>query len=338
MLSTLEMTYPQSRKCLLPAAGLAALCCLAAFSQSPPTPPAPAEATASLTFEVASVKPAAPPQPGPGGRMMIAGPHGGPGTDDPERLTLPYLSLMGLLTRAYNVRNYQVTGPSWLDSERYEITAKVPPGATKEQANIMLQNLLAERFHLTLHHETKEFTGYELVVGKNGSKLKETSPEDAAIDQSLPSAPFANGPPKPDANGFIPLDRPGMVTMMRMSQKGGMAAHMTARAQPLSRFLDTLGNELKRPVVDKTGLTGKYDFTLEYAPENSGMVMMNGAPPPPPPPGAGQVQAQAAEASDDLEPNLMTAIQQQLGLRLDSKKIQLDVLIIDHADKVPTDN
>jgi len=269
--------------------------------------------------------------------MMFSGPSGGPGTDDPERLRLPNFSLMDLLTRAYDVKNYQVTGPSWLESERYDITAKLPSGTTKEQANIMLQNLLAERFHLKLHHDTKEFSGYELVVGKNGSKLKPTSPADAAVDQAASPASFANGPPKPDGNGFIPLDRPGMVIMMRMSPKGA-AAHLTARAQPLARLLDTLGNQLKRPVVDKTGLTGKYDFTLEFAPENSGMTMRSDGPPPPPPPGGASPAGPSNESQDDLEPNLTTAVQQQLGLRLDAKKIQLDVLIIDVADKVPTEN
>ncbi len=125
--------------------------------------------------------------------------------------------------------------------------------------------------------------------------------------------------------------------MMRMNEKGAMAAHMTARAQPLSRVVDTLSNELKRPVVDKTGLTGKYDFTLGYAPENMPGIMKAGGPPPPPPSGPDAAPG-AAPSPDDLEPTLTTAVQQQLGLRLDAKKIQLDTLVIDKADKTPTEN
>ncbi len=303
-------------------AALATLCGTAAFSQTPAAP----------EFDAASVKPAAPQG---DGRIMI-GKRGGPGTDDPGHATFTNMSLMNLITQAYNVKEYQVTGPSWLASERYDLQTVEPRDTTKEQFGLMMQKLLADRFHLTLHHESKEFQGYELVVAKGGSKLKETSPEDAAFDPATagppPPGPGRGNPPKLDANGFMSLDRPGLVMMMRMSDKGGIAAHMTARAQTLDRLTEALGNEMKRPVVDKTGLNGKYDFTLEYAPDN---LPGGGLPLPPPPPGA---QTTAPEAREDLEPTIASAIQQQLGLRLDAKKIQLDILVIDKGDKVPTAN
>jgi uncharacterized protein (TIGR03435 family) len=307
------------------AAALLILHGAAAFSQTPPAKP---------EFDAASVKPAQPIQ--PGARVML-GKQGGPGTQDPGHVTFHSSTLMDLIRLAYDVKDYQVTGPSWLTSERYEVEAKLPASATKEQFALMLQSLLAERFHLTLHHESKEFQGYELVVGKGGSKLKETSAEDAAADPNAPPPPPQSGPPKLDANGFIPLDRAGMVMMMRMNEKGALAARMTARAQPVAQVVDALSNELKRPVVDKTGLTGKYDFTLGYAPENVPAMMRAGGPPPPPPAGPNAAPG-AASSPDDLEPTLTTAIQQQLGLRLDAKKIQLDILVIDKADKTPTEN
>src|SRR4051812_37386675 len=143
--------------------------CAAAFPQTPAT---------SLTFEVASVKPSPPPS-GDRRVVMFGGGRGGPGSNDPGRLTYTNTTLMSLVTQAYNVKSYQVTAPAWMETERYDVIAKLPdttPPVTKEQSAIMLQNLLAERFHLTLHHDSKEFQGFELVVGKNGSKLKESSP------------------------------------------------------------------------------------------------------------------------------------------------------------------
>ncbi len=301
-------------------AALALLCSAAAFSQTP----------AVVEFDAASVKPAAPQG---DGRMMV-GMRGGPGTGDASHATFTNMSLMNLITRAYNVKEYQVTGPSWLGSERYDLETKEPADTTKEQFGLMLQKLLADRFHLTLHRESKEFQGYELTVGKGGAKLKESSAEDAAFDPAKagpPPGPGRGSPPKLDANGFISLDRPGMVMMMRMSGKGAVA-HMTSRAQTIDRLTEMLGNELKRPVVDGTGLKGKYDFTLEYAAEN----LPGGGPPPGGPPPAG-AQTGAAEAPDDLAPTITVAIQ-QLGLRLDAKKIQLDTLVIEKSDKVPTEN
>src|SRR5947207_312669 len=133
-------------------ASLAVLSCGAAFGQASPS------------FEVASVKPAeAPSTPG----MLRVGMRGGPGTPDPGQITYSNVSLKNVIMNAYNVKGYQITGPKWLDSERFDIVAKVPKGATKEEFRLMLQNLLAERFKLSLHHESKELPIYGLVVGKN---------------------------------------------------------------------------------------------------------------------------------------------------------------------------
>ena len=134
-------------------------------------------AAESPTFEVASVKPAEPPA---GMGMMRVMMRGGPGSADPGQITYSNVSLKNVLTIAYAVKGYQINGPKWLDSERFDIVAKIAKGATKEQFQLMLQNLLAERFKLTLHHETKELPMYALVVGKGGPKLKESVEEDTA--------------------------------------------------------------------------------------------------------------------------------------------------------------
>lgn len=163
--------------------------CALAFGQAPD----------NLMFEVASVKSA--PVPGNGQGVFFGPARGGPGTPDPGQITWSFATLKGMLLTAYDLKNYQVNGPSWLDTERYDVAAKVPAGATKEQVRVMWQNLLRDRFGLALHHESKEFQVEDLVVGKDGSKLKE-SPED-------PDAALLVGPPKRDKDGG--LDRPGAV-------------------------------------------------------------------------------------------------------------------------------
>src|SRR5580692_877613 len=113
-------------------------------------------------FEVASVKPSAPVP--PNGGVYFGPPRGGPGTPDPGLITWSYATLKGLLMAAYDVKNYAVSGPAWLNTERYDIVAKVPAGAAREQVNRMWQRLLAERFGVVLHHESREFQVEELVV------------------------------------------------------------------------------------------------------------------------------------------------------------------------------
>ncbi len=279
-------------------------------------------------FEVASVKPAAPLS---GGAIRI-GSSGGPGTSDPGQVKYTGLTLKNLLTTAYRVKVYQISGPSWLDTERYDIIAKMPPETTKEQFALMLQNLLAERFNLTLHHETKDLPLYELVVAKNGSKLKPY-----VQDPNAPPPPPPGSPPAMGKDG-VPSVPPG-ATMMSVSMTNGVQRmRMIATKQSLSKMADMLANQLGHPVIDKTGLAGEYDYSLEFSPEG----LPRGAlgmlpPPPPPPPGAGGPPV-ADSSGDQDSPSLVTAVQEQLGLRLESKKGPLDLLVIDHADKTPTEN
>src|SRR5580658_7705186 len=117
-------------------------------------------AAQTLSFEVASVKPS-PPSPDGAIRVMV---RGGPGTSDPGQITYRGRSLKDLISSAYGVKSFQVSGPGWLDTERYDIAAKIPEGTTKEQFNVMMQNLLAERFKLALRREKKEFPLYELTI------------------------------------------------------------------------------------------------------------------------------------------------------------------------------
>jgi uncharacterized protein (TIGR03435 family) len=268
-----------------------------AFGQSPE----------SLTFEVASVKPA--PVPTTGG--VFFGPaRGGPGTPDPGQITWSFVRLQDLLTTAYDVKPYQVSGPGWLATERYNVVAKVPMGATKEQVRVMWQNLIRERFTLVLHHESKEFQVEDLVIGKDGSKLKQSAED--------PDAALLVGPPKRDKNGA--LDRPGAIATIFP----GPDSHIStvAKSQPLSHLTNMLGNALGHPVIDKTGLTGKFDYTIDFK-----FVF----------PAQPEAEAAAPVASDP-GPDIASAVQQQLGLKLVPGRAKLDVLVIDSAARVPTEN
>ena len=269
-------------------------------------------------FEVASVKLSAPVP--PSGGVYFGPPRGGPGTPDPGMITWTYAKLRDLLMTAYNVKTYQLSGPAWLDTERYDILASVPAGATKEQVMVMWRKLLAERFGVVLHHESREFQVEELVIDKGGSNLKETT-WDAA-------SPLPPGPPQRDKNGG--LASPGQVAMIS-PRENGANVHMTARAQPISQLTATIGNMLGQPILDKTGLTGKYDYTIDYA-------VVPGVAYRPPPPGNGPGPGAAPLDAGEPEPDIAAAVQQQLGLRLVPGKATIDVLIVDKAEKVPTAN
>lgn len=270
----------------------------------------------SPVFEAASVKPA-PPPPGAGRPAM----HGGPGTSDPGRVAFNNVTLMNVLARAYEVKSYQVNGPTWLTSERYDIAAKIPAGATKDQYDLMLQNLLAARFHLALHHETHQLQGFDLIARGSGPRLKaspETEPAATGQDSGEPESP-----PKTDAGGFPILTSPGLV-LMEGVRGDAVVTFLTAKAQTVAALVDFLSREFRVPILDRTGLGGKFDFTLEFAPQPPGAV----------PP----VEAGPSNTAADSAPNLTVAVQQQLGLKLAPRKIAVDVLVIDHADRLPAGN
>jgi len=297
---------------ILLSASIAVFACATVFSQAA----AFGQAAENLTFDVASVKPTA--HPAPDGMLLIS--HGGPGTPDPGQITWGNVTLKQLLTTAYDVRPYQVSGPGWLDTERYDIIAKVPEGATKEQVNMMWGNLLKERFGMVVHHEPKEFPVDELVVAKGGPKFMETTLDLNAPPPPPPAGP--PGPPKLDKNGFPEMDGPGFQSSGRIGPDGFVIIRMAARAQEMSGLARVLGDQLNRPIVDKTGLTGKYDFKLEFM----GAALR---------PGPGLLHS---TPDDNTRENLAAAIQQQLGLRLASGKAKLDVVVVDKAEKAPSGN
>jgi uncharacterized protein (TIGR03435 family) len=192
----------------------------------------------SPAFEVASIKPGVPFPVGgfaPGSRLVcpITG-CGGPGTGSPERITFTYISLKDLIGAAYNVQRHQVEAPGWLDSARFDIVATVPPGATRDEANLMLQNLLADRFRLKLHRSTRELPVFALIVARNGPKLK--------VSADDPNAPKPRG------------------TLWSGGRK-----RLEFDSWTMASFARTLESDVGRPVIDMTGLEGTYDIRLEFA-------------------------------------------------------------------------
>jgi len=286
------------------------------------------QAPESLTFEVASVRPSS--VPGANERVFYGPARGGPGTSDPGQITWKNAALSNILLSAYDVQIFQFTAPDWLSTSRYDIVAKIPPGTTKQQVKIMWQNLLKERFGLVIHHESKEFRVENLVVAKGGAKLKKTDlPPDAE--------PFAPGgeAPKRDKNGFPDLNGTGLVIMLMMNPSGP-SARVVAKGLTLAEFASRLGQQLRHPVFDKTGLADRYDFTLEYTPDLSGMQL----PKLPPPPDGSPAPSPQTPVDGASEPgsNINSALEKQLGLKLTEAKASLDVIVVDHVEKVPTEN
>jgi uncharacterized protein (TIGR03435 family) len=285
---------------------LAALFCGATFGQSL----SPAETP--LAFEVASVKPTALPTRGCGYRM-----EGGPGSSDPGRVELHNISLAALVRLAYlgNIHaceSYWLSAPAWLDSEGFEIVAKLPPGTTWPQEQLMLLNLVVERFKLAIHREPKVISAYALLVGKYGPKFKESveSPASGDANENAPASPSAH-PPKAttDNEGFPAPAPPGSWTIRRNNH-----TRMQLSKVEVVTLARQLRNQLGVPVTDATGLKGTYDFTLSFLSDS------------------------LAASDSDVAPDLFTAVQQQLGLRLEPSKATIEVIVVDHVGKVPIEN
>jgi uncharacterized protein (TIGR03435 family) len=195
---------------------------------------------------------------------------------------------------AYNVQEYQLTAPSWVNDERYDITAKADGRTPEDQLRAMLQTLLKERFKLELHRQTKVMQVYALVVAKGGHKMQETASEGPSTMQED--------------------ERKGVVT--------GQANlwDMTAR---LSQLLGT-------PVVDMTGLKGRYAFTVNMAPYARGER-------PTGPPGAAPAGSPGGGMAD-MAGMLLPLLQEQMGLKLEARKMPVELIVIDRAEKVPEEN
>ena len=277
-------------------------------------------ATVPPAFEAASVKPADP-KAAPVNRSANAQAtlRGGPGTADPGRISYANVTLQSLLITAYGADCWvqedcdQVVGPAWLRSSRYDIDAKIPAGTTNDQFRIMLQNLLDERFHVALHHEMRDLPGYELTVAKGKAKLVVSPPAGGAGDPTGPLVKF--GAP----GEYGKLLRAGFLVFPYKGTRA-TANHAIGREQSLADITKLLNSLMNAHVVDKTGLAGKYDFTLDWVPDGVTVLQEGDGPEIAPPHG------------------IPTAMEDQLGLKLVRSKVALDTVVVDSADEIPTEN
>ncbi|HVW09213.1 MAG TPA: TIGR03435 family protein [Bryobacteraceae bacterium] len=273
------------------------------------------------TFEAASVHPSDP-RSAPVNRSANAQAtlRGGPGTADPGRISYANITLQSLLIVAYGADCKiqddcdQVIGPAWLRSNRYDMEAKLPGDTTAEQFRAMLQNLLAERFRMALHRETRDFPGYDLTLAKRGSKLIPSPASELGTGD--PAGPLVKfGAP----GQYGELLRPGFLIFPYKGTRS-TANHAVGREQSLAEITRLLGNLMNARIVDKTGMSGKYDFTIDWVPDGVTMI-------------------QEADGPEIAPPHgLPTAIEDQLGLKLVRTKITLDAIVVDNADKIPAAN
>ena len=322
-----------------------ALAAAAAFAQTKPA------------FEVATIKPSPPLDQAKllaamqaGGKMPIGA------NVDALRAEYLYLDLKSLMTYAYGVKPYQITGPDWMSAARFDIVAKMPEGSKKEDAPKMLQTLLEERFKLTTHRASAEHPVLALVAGKGGPKLKASAEKPVAIDESAPLKPGelkmdgAEGPVR------VKVDVTTGSSVIDMGLKGKMSYRLNPATQTfhidfsmttmegfadmITQLFAQIGGTGGRQVVDMTGIKGNYDASVELSlAELIAMARAAGADIPGGAPGGAGGRGNVPVASDPGGggSSLADAVQ-SMGLKLESRKAMVDQLIVDHIEKTPTEN
>jgi uncharacterized protein (TIGR03435 family) len=241
------------------------------------------------------------------------------------------MTLADLLIRAYKLEYYQFSIPDWMRDRglAFDLSARVPEGATKDQLDVMLQNLLADRFKMVVHRESREIEQYNLVLAKNGPKFKESPPPtpkpDPANDcfrdpRAAACLDTKKGPGRPlklGDDGYPVLQG----TMTGAFMQGRARIHYSETT--MTSFASYLSLQLRKPVTDATGLQGKYDIAMFWATDDA----LRAAPDP-----------GGVPVASDPAPTLMEALQDQLGLRVESKKGPVEFVVVDHAEKIPREN
>jgi len=268
-----------------------------------------AETPGPLRFEVASVRPSPPPQPG----QVSAGVH-----IDGAQVHLTYLSIKDLIRAAYKVKDYQILAPDFTSSARFDISAKLPSAATRDQLAEMLQSLLADRFGLKVHRESKEFPVYALTVDKGGLKMAESPADTDTSTVNVTTHSTAQ-------STTVDLGKGAYFTIGDHSFEAHKLT-MANLADMLARFEDL-------PVIDQTEAKGVFDFTLDIKPQEfmamkirSAVIAGMSMPP--------EALKLLDNASDD---SLQFALTKE-GLKLERRKAPLDVMVVDHVEKAPTEN
>jgi uncharacterized protein (TIGR03435 family) len=224
---------------------------------------------------------------------------GGPDTADPGRVHYPRVTLKALLMNAYDVRENQIAGPAWLDTEWYSIEATMPPETTKEQFRVMLRNLLQDRFKMASHPENRDLPVFALTVGRNGPKMNGSEPV------------TIKGPGGVALSEIKPIVHATVVTPPSFTYR------WTAHQATMDDLAKDLADEMHGRVTNLTGLKDKYNFTLGFSRRT--------------------LAAQPAADLDTGPPDVLAALQ-SIGLKLEERKGPASVIVIDRIEKVPTEN
>jgi uncharacterized protein (TIGR03435 family) len=324
---------------------LAVLATTAAFAQTKPT------------FDVATIKPAPPMDMAKVAAALQAGGKMPIGANvEFLRAEYLYLDLRSLISHAYGVKPYQITGPDWMATTRFDIVAKMPEGSKKEDAPKMLQTLLEERFKLTTHRASAEHPVLALVVGKGGPKLKASAEKPVAIDESAPLKPGESKMDGLDGPVRVRVDVTTGSSVIDMGLRGKMSYRLNPATQSLhidfsmttmagfadmiTQLFEQLGGTGGRQVVDMTGIKGNYDASVDLSlVEVIAMARAAGADIPVGAPVGAGGRGNVPVASDPGGGGTsLTDAVQSMGLKLESRKATVDQLIIDHIEKTPTEN
>ncbi|MEI9973865.1 MAG: TIGR03435 family protein [Ignavibacteriota bacterium] len=260
------------------AAAVALEICAAAFGQPEQALP---------EFEVASIKPSPPPD----GRGFSVFCKGGPGSTDPGLFTCTNFTVANLISLGFNLRPYQMAA-DFGDRAMYEISAKVPPGATREQFDSMLRKMVIDRFKLAYHFEKKEMQIYDLTIAKGGLKMRDSPPLEAEPETPTDHTKAPDFPKTSlDADGFPKVPKPKRGSSMTMMSK---VARWTASGVAMAGIIAQIEGQMRGAITDSTGLKGTYDFTLSWATDTTG--------------------------ADAAGPSFVEALQSQLGLKLEREE------------------
>jgi uncharacterized protein (TIGR03435 family) len=308
----------------------------------------------TLSFDVATIKPAAPLDTAQMAADMKAGRMPKVGQEiDATRATYTYEPLDQLIALAYNLRAYQISGPPWLTQERFDIVATIPEGATKDDVPAMLRSLLVERFKLVAHQSQEEQKVLALMVGKTGIKMKESATAPQAFDPNSPLAPGerqvddVDGPMrvKMNTDGTITANMGARGTIIEKVDRQSMTFDITSSgvtmggfAQLLSTLLMQMGGANSRQVIDMTGLKGYYEVDVEISIADLMAMARAQNLPMPAAPSSGGGASTVPEASDPGGGSSVFDSIRQMGLKLDDSKATVNRLVIDHIEKTPTEN
>ena len=285
------------------------LCLLTASLSTVTTLSAQPPQLARPEFEVASIRIAAPTSQTDHGAVT----HGGPGTPDPGRILYRSFNLRELILRAYQIPTYRLIIPDSFAEKRFDVVANLNAGTTQEQLDLMLQNLLADRFGLRFHRRPTAFDTYKIVVAKGGAKLKPTTFTTEEIEKNVIRR-------EPDGMFLMPGRLSGgPLNGTTTYALGGGNLGMSDLARDLEIYL-------RLPVADATGLPGKYDIKFTASMPQLGRPSIARAP-----------QSPAGEVSEPA-PDIFQALEKQLGLKMEKSRELLDVIVVDSAQSVPTEN